>query len=78
MIMKHNTVKPMHCNGSKIEKLISELCPEGVEWKTLGEVGTLIRGNGLQKKDFVEDTPISFWMGSSKRSAACANFSGSR
>jgi len=28
---------------------------EGVEQKTLGEVGTLIRGNGLQKKDFVED-----------------------
>lgn len=28
---------------------------EEVEWKTLGEVGTLIRGNGLQKKDFVED-----------------------
>ena len=25
-----------------------------VEWKTLGEVGTFIRGNGLQKKDFVE------------------------
>ncbi|WP_118780047.1 restriction endonuclease subunit S [Neisseria lactamica] len=24
-------------------------------WKTLGEVGTLIRGNGLQKKDFTED-----------------------
>ena len=28
---------------------------EDVEYKTLGEVGTLIRGNGLQKKDFVED-----------------------
>ncbi len=26
-----------------------------VERKTLGEVGSLIRGNGLQKKDFVED-----------------------
>ena len=25
-----------------------------VEWKALGEVGTFIRGNGLQKKDFVE------------------------
>jgi type I restriction enzyme S subunit len=25
-----------------------------VEWKTLGEVGEFIRGNGLQKKDFVE------------------------
>lgn len=28
---------------------------EGVEWKTLGEVGEFVRGNGIQKKDFVED-----------------------
>ena len=30
------------------------LCFEGkeVEWKTLGEVGEFVRGNGLQKKDF--------------------------
>ena len=26
-----------------------------VEWKKLGEVGTLIRGSGLQKKDFIEN-----------------------
>lgn len=39
---------------SKIEKLISELCPSGVEFKELGEIGTLIRGNGLQKNDFTE------------------------
>ena len=25
-----------------------------VEWKPLGEVGTFVRGNGLQKKDFTE------------------------
>ena len=25
-----------------------------MEWKTLGELGTLIRGSGLQKKDFTE------------------------
>jgi type I restriction enzyme S subunit len=25
-----------------------------VEWKTLGEIGQFIRGNGLQKKDFTE------------------------
>ncbi|NHB61412.1 restriction endonuclease subunit S [Photorhabdus sp. RW14-46] len=25
-----------------------------VEWKTLGEVGEFIRGNGMQKKDFIE------------------------
>lgn len=26
-----------------------------VEWKTLGEMGTFIRGNGLQKKDFTDN-----------------------
>jgi type I restriction enzyme S subunit len=39
---------------SKIEKLIAELCPDGVEFKELGEIGVLIRGNGLQRKDFTE------------------------
>jgi type I restriction enzyme S subunit len=28
---------------------------EGVEMKTLGEVGTFIRGSGIQKSDFVDD-----------------------
>ena len=28
---------------------------EGVEMKTLGEIGEFIRGNGIQKNDFVED-----------------------
>lgn len=37
---------------SKLEELIAELCPDGVEYKSLGEFGTVIRGNGLQKKDF--------------------------
>ncbi|PAF42360.1 restriction endonuclease subunit S [Helicobacter sp. 11S02596-1] len=27
---------------------------ENVEWKPLGEIGEIIRGNGLQKKDFTE------------------------
>ncbi|WP_291558583.1 restriction endonuclease subunit S [Bacteroides sp.] len=27
---------------------------EGVKWMTLGEIGTFVRGNGLQKKDFTE------------------------
>ena len=40
---------------NEIEKLIDELCLEGVEFKELGEVGTMVRGNGLQKKDFVEN-----------------------
>lgn len=28
---------------------------ESVEWKTLGEVGSILRGNGLQKSDFSEE-----------------------
>ena len=39
---------------SRIDDLLSEYCPEGVEIKPLGQVGQFIRGNGLQKKDFVE------------------------
>ena len=36
------------------QNLLQMIQAEKVEWKTLGEVGTLIRGNGLQKKDFTE------------------------
>ena len=39
---------------SKLERLIEELCPNGVEYKTLGEIGTFVRGNGLQKKDLTD------------------------
>ena len=38
-------------NMSYLEKLLDGV---DVEWKTLGEVGKFIRGNGIQKKDFVE------------------------
>jgi len=36
------------------EKLLEFPQDKGVEWKTLGDVGEFIRGNGLQKNDFVE------------------------
>ena len=39
---------------NRVEELIRQLCPNGVEWKKLGEIGSIIRGNGLQKKDFTE------------------------
>ena len=39
---------------SKLQELIRELCPDGVEYKKFGEIGTFTRGNGLQKKDFTE------------------------
>jgi type I restriction enzyme S subunit len=39
---------------SRIGKLTAQLCPSGVEFRTLGEVGEFIRGNGLQKRDLAE------------------------
>jgi len=38
---------------SRISDLEKQLCPAGVEFKALGEAGTFIRGNGLQKSDLV-------------------------
>ncbi len=29
---------------TKLENLIAELCPEGVEWKRLGDIGTFACG----------------------------------
>ena len=34
----------------EISDMIQRLCPDGVEYRELGEVGTFIRGNGLQQK----------------------------
>lgn len=39
---------------NRIEKLIAELCPEGVEWKALGDVAELVRGNGMPKTDLTD------------------------
>ena len=38
---------------SRLEELIRELCPHGVEYKTLGEFATVSRGGNFQKKDFL-------------------------
>ena len=37
---------------SRIDDLIAQLCPGGVRFAPLGEVGVLVRGNGLPKSDF--------------------------
>ena len=37
------------------DQLLSFKDDKTVEWKTLGELGTFIRGNGLQKKDFTKE-----------------------
>lgn len=39
---------------SKIDELIAKLCPNGVEYKKLGQLGEFIRGSGLQKKDITD------------------------
>lgn len=39
---------------SLIDDLIAELCPHGVKHEMMGEMGTFVRGSGLQKKDFTE------------------------
>lgn len=39
---------------SNLEELIERLCPDGVEYKTLGNVATISRGGNFQKKDFTE------------------------
>ena len=40
---------------SRIDELIAEYCPDGVECKPLGAIADLYRGNGLQKKDFTDN-----------------------
>jgi type I restriction enzyme S subunit len=40
---------------SRVDKLIAELAPRGVEIKTLGDVGQFVRGNGLQKSDLTHE-----------------------
>ena len=43
----------MDSNRSKIEKLISGFCPDGVEFKNIGEIGKLYNGlSGKSKADF--------------------------
>ena len=40
---------------SEIQKMIEEMCPDGVEYSPLGKLGVFFRGNGLQKKDFSDE-----------------------
>ena len=40
---------------SRIDDLIQELCPDGVERMPLGEFATLVCGNGMPKTDLVEN-----------------------
>ncbi len=40
---------------TKLNELIQQLCPDGVEYKTLGNFATISRGGNFQKKDFRDD-----------------------
>ena len=39
---------------SRLRELMEELCPNGVEYKKLGDVGTLVRGKRFVKNDFAD------------------------
>ena len=39
---------------SRLDDLLSRHCPNGVPFKALGEIGELVRGNGMPKTDFTE------------------------
>ncbi|PPH54185.1 restriction endonuclease subunit S [Rathayibacter sp. AY1E2] len=39
---------------SRIDELIEELAPQGVEFKTLGDIARLVRGNGMPKTDLTD------------------------
>lgn len=42
-------------NATRLEKLVEELCPDGVEYKTLGEVATeFYRGSGITREQIRE------------------------
>lgn len=40
---------------SRIDELIRALGPDGVQFSNLGDIGTFIRGNGLQKSDLTDE-----------------------
>lgn len=40
---------------SRIDNMLQRLCPGGVPVRALGDVGTFIRGGGMQKADLVEE-----------------------
>ena len=39
---------------SKLDELIKEYCPDGVEYKKLGDIASISGGGSFQKKDYVE------------------------
>lgn len=48
---------------NKIEEMIKELCPNGVEWKKLGEVCKVLRGKRLTKSQLTESGKYKVYHG---------------
>ena len=40
---------------TKLDELIQEYCPDGVEYKRLGDIATISTGGSFQKKDYTEN-----------------------
>ena len=48
---------------SKLEELIQQYCPDGVEYKKLGEITTILRGKRLTKSQLSDDKPYAVYHG---------------
>ena len=48
---------------NKIEELIKQLCPDGVEWKKLGDVCEVLRGRRLTKSQLSDDDKYKVFHG---------------
>ena len=40
--------------SNRVESLLKKYCPNGIEYKKLGEIATISRGGSFQKKDFTD------------------------
>ena len=47
---------------SNLEELIERLCPDGVEYKTLGDVATISRGGNFQRRTLQNKESLVFIM----------------
>ena len=54
MVIIYLPIKNYDHPKSKIEKLIAELCPNGVEFKSIGEICQINRGR-VMSKDYLKD-----------------------
>ena len=53
---------------NKIEKLIKEMCPDGVEYKKLFEIANILKGQQLNKEKFIKDGQYPVYNGGQNNS----------